>query len=84
MKKGKIAIFSGIIIGLIVAFFSLEYNGMTLINVKPDGSEQVINEIDFNLVTDTFLIIMVSVLAMYLILSLINKLSPKQKGDKLG
>jgi hypothetical protein len=83
VKKGKIAIFSGIMIGLIIAFFRLEYNVMTLIYVMPDGSEQVVNEIDFNLVTDTFLIIVASVLAMYLILSLINKLSPKQKGDKL-
>jgi H+/Cl- antiporter ClcA len=83
VKKGKIAIFSGIMIGLIIAFFRLEYNGMTLIYIEADGSEQVVHEIDFNLVTDTFLIIVVSVLAMYLILSLINKLSPKQKGDKL-
>ncbi|WP_205168185.1 hypothetical protein [Bacillus pakistanensis] len=42
-----------IIIGLIISFFTLEYNGWTYIRHNKLGEiEKVIKEIDFNLVTN--------------------------------
>jgi hypothetical protein len=74
MKKGWISIVGGLILGLIISFFTLEYNGWKYITVNDNGEvEQVINELDFNLITNSFLIIVATGIVIYLILSIIEK-----------
>ncbi|MCM3707948.1 MULTISPECIES: hypothetical protein [Cytobacillus] len=52
MKKGWISIVGGLILGLIFSFFILEYIGWQYIRHNRNGeAEQVINELDFNLIT---------------------------------
>jgi MFS family permease len=74
MKKGWISLVGGFILGLIVSFFTLEYDGWKYSTVNGNGEvEQVINELDFNLITNTFLIMVAFGIVIYLILSIIEK-----------
>lgn len=74
MKKSWISIVGGLILGLIISFFTLEYNGWQYIRHNNNGEvEQVINELDFNLITNSFLIIVATGIVIYLILSIIEK-----------
>ncbi|MBW3111585.1 hypothetical protein KYJ26_07075 [Bacillus sp. MCCB 382] len=74
MKKGWISIVGGIIVGLILSFFTLEYDGWKYITVSGNGEvEQVIHELDFNLITNTFLLMFACGSVIYLILSMIEK-----------
>ncbi|PLR65939.1 MULTISPECIES: hypothetical protein [Bacillaceae] len=74
MKKSWISIVGGLILGLIISFFTLEYNGWQYIRHNSNGEvEQVINELDFNLITNSFLIIVATGIVIYLILSIIEK-----------
>ena len=74
MKKGWISIVSGLIIGLIISFFTLEYNGWTIIHHNKDGEvEKTINELDFNLITNSFSIVVASIMLIYILLNIIDK-----------
>ena len=78
MKKGWISIIDGEILGLVISFFTLEYNGWKFIRHDRDGEVyQVTNEIDVNLITNSFLIIVASGVAVYIALRLIEKFSGK-------
>ncbi|WP_061809632.1 hypothetical protein [Rossellomorea vietnamensis] len=78
MKKGWISIVGGIIVGLILSFFTLEYDGWKYITVSGNGEvEQVIHELDFNLITNTFLLMMACGIILYSILSMIEKKKSK-------
>ncbi|MCC5801831.1 hypothetical protein [Rossellomorea vietnamensis] len=78
MKKGWISIVGGIIVGLILSFFTLEYDGWKYITVSGNGEvEQVIHELDFNLITNTFLLMMACGILIYSILSMIEKKKSK-------
>jgi cell shape-determining protein MreD len=74
MKKGWISIICGFILGLILSFVTLEYDGWKYITVSGNGEvEQVIHELDFNLITNTFLLMIACGFVIYLILSMIEK-----------
>ncbi|MDX8345795.1 hypothetical protein [Rossellomorea sp. YZS02] len=74
MKKGWMSIVGGIIVGLILSFFTLEYDGWKYISVSDNGEvEQVIHELDFNLITNTFLLMIACGIILYSILSIIEK-----------
>jgi uncharacterized membrane protein YdjX (TVP38/TMEM64 family) len=78
MKKGWISIVGGIILGLILSFFTLEYDGWKYITVSGNGEvEQVIHELDFNLITNTFLLMIACGILMYSILSMVEKMKSK-------
>ncbi|CAN7271171.1 hypothetical protein [Rossellomorea sp. LjRoot5] len=78
MKKGWISMVGGFISGLIIAFFTLEYDGWKYITVSGNGEvEQVIHELDFNLITNTFLLMIACGIIMYSILSMIEKKKSK-------
>jgi MFS family permease len=79
MKKGWMSIVGGIIAGLILSFFTLENDGWKYITVSGNGEvEQVIHELDFNLITNTFLLMIACGIILYSILSMIEK--KKSKG----
>ena len=66
MKKGWISIIGGLIIGLIISFLTLEYDGWKIVRHNRDGEVyQVINDIDVNLITNSFLIIAASGVVIY-------------------
>jgi hypothetical protein len=74
MKKGWISIIGGLILGLIISFFTLEYAGWTFIRHNSEGEVyQVINEIDVNLMMNSLLIIAASGMAIYIVLRLVEK-----------
>jgi hypothetical protein len=80
MKKGWTSIIGGVILGLIISFFTLEYDGWKIIQHNGEGEvSQVTNEIDVNLITNSFLIIIASGVAIYLALTLIAKVSGKNQ-----
>ena len=80
MKKGWVSIIGGIIIGLIISYFTLEYDGWQVTHYDKNGEvSQVINEIDVNLITNSFLIIVASAVAVYIALTLIGKASGKNQ-----
>ena len=74
MKKGRISIIGGLVLGLVISFFTLEYNGWQIIRHDKDGmAYQKINDLDINLLHNSFLIIVVSCIGIYLVLSLVEK-----------
>ncbi|MFD1032876.1 hypothetical protein [Metaplanococcus flavidus] len=74
MKKGWISIIGGTILGIVISFFTLEYNGWQINRHDRDGvAYQSINDIDINLVHNSFIIIVVSCLAIYFVLFLLEK-----------
>ncbi|MGM0843914.1 MAG: hypothetical protein ACQEUT_02970 [Bacillota bacterium] len=74
MKKGWTSIIGGVIIGLIISFFTLEYDGWKFVRHNKDGEVyQVLNEIDVNLITNSFLIIVASGVVIYIALTLFEK-----------
>lgn len=74
MKKGWISIIGGIVLGIIISFFTLEYNGWQINRHDRDGMfYQRINDIDINLVHNSFIIIVASCIAIYLFLFLLEK-----------
>ncbi len=78
MKKGWISIISGLILGLIISYFTLDYNGWTIIHHNEDGEvEKTINELDFNLITNSFLIVVASIIMIYLLQKLNDKYRSK-------
>ncbi|MGD6969413.1 hypothetical protein ACQCVP_23815 [Rossellomorea vietnamensis] len=80
MKKGWVSIVGGVILGLIISFITLEYNGWKFIRHNRDGEVyQVVNEIDVNLMMNSLLIIIACGAAIYISLSLGEKLLGKNK-----
>jgi hypothetical protein len=54
--KGLISLFAGLIIGIIVSYFVLEYEGWTLYQMSENGEvTKTIKELDLNLITKSFL-----------------------------
>lgn len=74
MKKAWISIIGGLVLGIIISFFTLQYNGWQIIRHDKDGmAYQKINDLDINLLHNSFIIIVVSCIGIYLVLSLIEK-----------
>ncbi|WP_456271003.1 hypothetical protein [Bacillus sp. AK031] len=79
MKKAWLSIIGGIFSGLIISFLTLEYKGWTFIRHNRNGEvEQVINEMDLDLVTNSFLIIVASGIVIYITLTFIEKFMKKR------
>jgi uncharacterized membrane protein YdjX (TVP38/TMEM64 family) len=74
MRKGWIAVVAGLVLGSVISFFTLEYKGWTFIRHNSEGDVyQVINELDVNLVMNSFLIIAACGIGIYLILFYLEK-----------
>jgi hypothetical protein len=72
--KGLISLFAGLIIGIIVSYFVLEYEGWTLYQMNENGEvTKMINELDFNLITNGFLIVVGVSSFIYVIWTLVEK-----------
>lgn len=74
MKKGKISVGAGLILGLVISYFVLQYDGWTLVSIGRNGeTTNTVNELDVDLLTNAFGIILVSIAAIYSLLTLIGK-----------
>ncbi|MEG9295148.1 hypothetical protein V6B33_01695 [Mangrovibacillus sp. Mu-81] len=62
--------------GLIISIFALEYDGWKYILVDGSGEVEVVNDLDldFNLITNTFLIMVGSGIFIYLMLVVVKRL----------
>lgn len=74
MKKGRISVEAGLILGLVISYFVLQYDGWTLVSIGRNGkTTSTVNELDVDLLTNAFGIILVSIAAIYSLLTLIGK-----------
>ena len=72
--KGWISLLSGLIIGIIISYFVLEYKGWTIYQVDVNGEvSKTINELDFNLITNSFFIVLGVGILIYVIWTFIEK-----------
>lgn len=76
MKKGWISIVIGLILGLTLSYFLLSYNGWTMISIGKDGETlSLVNELDFDLITNAFGLVLLCIAVVYGTLSVFNKRS---------
>ncbi|MGM7701522.1 hypothetical protein ACSVDE_07315 [Pseudalkalibacillus sp. Hm43] len=73
--KGLVSILAGIIIGALIAYFTLDYSGMTIQHMGDGGGEAIrtINELDVDLLLDSALIIIGISAFIYIIWSMIER-----------
>ncbi|PFA63377.1 hypothetical protein CN378_20010 [Bacillus sp. AFS015802] len=81
MKKGWISIVGGFIVGLILSYRFLEYNGWIIYKMDNNGHVlSTVKEMDFNLITNSFLLMAASTLIIYLTLRLIETIWKRKSG----
>ncbi|MGB2992506.1 MAG: hypothetical protein WBB47_07740 [Paenisporosarcina sp.] len=72
--KGWVSLLSGLIIGIIISYFVLDYKGWTIYQVDVNGEvSKTINELDFNIITNSFLIVLGVSILIYVIWTFIEK-----------
>ena len=72
--KGWISLLSGLITGIIISYFVLDYKGWTIYQVDVNGRvTKTINELDFDLITNGFLIVLGVSILIYVIWTFIEK-----------
>ncbi|MFE1245000.1 hypothetical protein ACFW35_12785 [Fictibacillus sp. NPDC058756] len=81
--KGKISIISGLLIGLLISYFTLEYRGSKIKHLGVDG--KVLNEItelDFSFISNAFIIIAITSGIIYYLLVKLEKSDQKHYNSK--
>ena len=74
VKKGWISIAGGIILGLAISYFVLDYNSWTLVTIDKSGKTTgSINELDFDLMTNALGIMLLCTAVVYGILTVFRK-----------
>ncbi|WP_251047609.1 hypothetical protein [Planococcus sp. ISL-110] len=74
IKKGRISIVGGLILGVVISYFVLDYEGWTLVSIGVDGeTANTVNELDFDLITYVFGIILISIAVIYGVLAVFSK-----------
>lgn len=80
MKKGWISIVGGLLLGLAISYVVLDYNGWTLVTIGSNGeATSSINELDFDLMTNAFGLVLICTAVIYGALTVISK---KKQADK--
>ncbi|MFD1738357.1 hypothetical protein ACFSCX_17680 [Bacillus salitolerans] len=75
MKKVQLSILIGFVLGLVTSYFTLDYNGWTLNRMDPNGKVMSsTSELDFNLITNGFLLIVGFTILIYILLTVIEKI----------
>lgn len=77
MKKVCVSLIGSLIIGLTISYFTLEYNGQTIHYADPDTGviTKTINELDFDLITNSFVLILVVSVLIFLTMTIFEKKS---------
>jgi hypothetical protein len=81
--KGKISIISGLLIGLLISYFTLDYRGSSTSYLVVDG--KVLNEItemDFSFINNAFIIIVITSGIIYYLLVKLEKSEQKHYKSK--
>lgn len=69
-----ISILAGIVIGVLIAYNTLDYEGWTILHTGADGEvTRAINEVDVDLLLDSLLIVVGSSAFIYVIWSMIER-----------
>ncbi|TFI46897.1 hypothetical protein E4O93_15465 [Diaphorobacter sp. DS2] len=65
----------GIVLGVIISYFTLNYTSWTIyeMDFKGNTAKKITNELDFDLLTNSFLIILACTLLIYIVGTLIDK-----------
>ncbi|MBY6036221.1 hypothetical protein KUV80_06135 [Fictibacillus nanhaiensis] len=72
--KTWISMIAGLVIGVILSFFFLDDNSVTLMELDDSGNMiKTTSELDFNLITNRFLIIVAVSILIYSIWTLIER-----------
>ena len=78
MKKITYLI-GGIVLGIIISYFTLDYTGWIFYEMDDKGNTaKTSNELDFDLLTNSFLIILACTLLIYIAGTLIDKYRKKK------
>lgn len=73
MEKGWISIIAGLISGVVISYFVLNYKGWTLVSIGRDGTTaNTVNELDFDLITNAFGIIVICMGVVYGVLTILT------------
>lgn len=73
------SLLGGLVIGIILSYFFLEYNGWAIHHMGENGEVvKTIKELDFNLITNGFLIVVGVSFLIYVVWTLIER----KKSDK--
>ena len=73
------SLLGGLVIGIILSYFFLDYNGWTIHHMGENGEVvKTINELDFNVITNGFLIVVGVSFLIYVVWTLIER----KKSDK--
>jgi heme/copper-type cytochrome/quinol oxidase subunit 2 len=81
--KGKISIISGLLIGLLISYFTLDYRGSSTSLLGVDG--KVLNEItelDFSFINNAFIIIVITSGIIYYLLVKLEKSEQKHDNSR--
>ncbi|OHX44642.1 hypothetical protein C1N70_27410 (plasmid) [Cytobacillus firmus] len=74
MLKKITSLIGGIVLGIIISYFTLDYNGWTIYEMDGKGNTvNTTNELDFDLLTNSFLIILGCTLLIYISWTLVEK-----------
>lgn len=73
MKKFFFSLLGGIVLGLILSFILFDYQSSWTTYLNRAGANQVVNEMDFDFVFNSSLIIIGISIVIYLIWSLVDK-----------
>ena len=77
--KILISVLGGLIIGIMLSYFFLDYNGWTIHHMGKNGEViKTINELDFNLITNGFLIIVAVTFFIYVIWTFVERIKYKE------
>ncbi|MED1864324.1 hypothetical protein P4V41_12735 [Fictibacillus nanhaiensis] len=69
-----ISLIAGLVIGVVLSYFFLNYNGSSINEVGKNGEIiKTTNELDFNLITNSFLIIISVSILIYVFWTLVEK-----------
>jgi prolipoprotein diacylglyceryltransferase len=78
--KGRISIISGILIGFLISYFTLDYSGS---EITSDGKIlSKVNELDFSFISNAFIIIVITSGVIYYLLTKLDNNEQKQYNSR--
>jgi hypothetical protein len=81
--KGKISIISGLLIGLLISYFTLDYRGSSTSDLGVDGKVlNKITELDFSFINNAFIIIVITSGIIYYLLVKLEKSEQKRNNPR--
>jgi hypothetical protein len=81
--KGRISIISGILIGFLISYFTLDYSGSEITHHTSDGKIlSKVNELDFSFISNAFIIIVITSGVIYYLLTKLDNNEQKKYNSR--